>query len=163
MSNNIVKKTKIYIPKELLHFGIDHLNAAKLLYNSSPSFYDSAGYLSHLGIELILKACCLHSKKEHPKVHKLVDLWNKIASFKQLSLQKENIEWLKELDQHYNLRYPAECAPIETGSDDWNKTEKLFLELYSLMPSSLREQIEKLQLNKKGHRTLMKIAKSKCK
>ena len=46
--------------QELLHYARGHLASAKVLFERSPDCYDSAGYLSHLGIELTLKALLLH-------------------------------------------------------------------------------------------------------
>jgi HEPN domain-containing protein len=153
----IIKASKEYLTEDLLYFGIDHLRAAKFLYDASPSFYDSAGYLSHLGVELLLKAWFLDISGEHPKTHSLMTLWNKlISSGQDLSLQGKNIQWIQELDNHYSLRYPPEPKPIETGSDDWDKTEKLFLELCFHMPEPLQEKIQRLDYTKKGYRILMK-------
>ena len=152
-----IKTTKDYLPKDLLHFGIDHLRAAKFLYNANASFYDSAGYLSHLGIELLLKSWLLDISGKHPKTHRLMTLWNKLISLgKDLSLQEKNIQWMKELENHYSLRYPPESKPIETGSDDCDKTEKLFSELCLHMPEHLLEKIQRFENTKKGRRILMK-------
>ena len=152
-----IKITKDYLPNDLLQFGIDHLRAAKFLYNASPSFYDSAGYLSHLGVELLLKAWLLDLSGKHPKTHRLMILWNKLISLGQdLLLQKENMQWMQELDKHYSLRYPHESKVVETGSDDWDKTEKLFSELCLYMPEHLLEKIQRLENTKKGRRILMK-------
>jgi HEPN domain-containing protein len=156
-NNKDIKTTKDYLPKDLLQFGIDHLRAAKFLYNASPSFYDSAGYLSHLGIELLLKAWLLDITGEHPKTHSLITLREKLISLKQdLSPQGENIQWIRELDKYSRLRYPFKSEPIETGSDDWDKTEKLFSELCLHMPEHLLEKIQRLENTKKGRRILMK-------
>jgi HEPN domain-containing protein len=153
----VIKAARSYLPEDLLQFGLDHLRAAKFLYNGSPSFYDSAGYLSHLGVELLLKAWLLDISGEHPKTHRLMILWNKLISLGQnLLIQEENMQWMQELDNHYSLRYPPESKPIETGSDDWDKTEKLFSELCLHMPGPLQEKIQRLEYIKKGHRILMK-------
>lgn len=156
-----IKAAKSYLPKDLLQFGIDHLRAAKYLYKIDPSFYDSAGHLSYLGIELLLKAWLLHCQGKHPKIHGLITLWGKItsSSFTQLLLQKEDMEWMQQLDRHYDLRYPSYYHSIETGSDDWSKTEKLFSELCLMMPMSLQKQIQKSSACVKGNRVLMRKPK----
>ena len=155
-NTNTIKASKSYTVKELLHFSIGHLRAAKFLYNNSPEFYDSAGHLSYLGIELLLKAWLLHSEGQHPKIHRLMTLWGKIISLNQKSLQTEKLDWMQQIDSHYNLRYPPESHPVETGSDDWDKTEKLFSELCLLMPIALQKEIQELNFYEKGGRILLK-------
>jgi hypothetical protein len=81
----------------------------------------------------------------------------------QVTLTGENMQWMKELDQHYNLRYPPQHSPIETGSDDWDRTEDLFSELCSFMPVSLEQQIQTLESGEKGRRILMRKPKSMVK
>src|SRR3972149_7167721 len=130
----MVKISKNYTVDYLLHFGIDHLRSAKYLYESGHQFFDSAAYLSHLGIEILLKAWLLDAQGEHAKIHELLTLLDDLkASGQNLSLTQESSEWLTDLDKHYDARYPQNI-PVETGSDDWVKTEILFSELYLLMP-----------------------------
>lgn len=152
----IIKLSEDYTVDYLLQFGIDHLRSAKYLYEGSPSFFDSAGYLSQLGIEVLLKAWLLYCKGEHPTIHVLRTLFDElIASGQNLSLTQESEECLTNLDEHYGSRYP-QINPIETGSDDWVKTETLFSELCLLMPEPLQEKIRSLDDTKKNGRVLMK-------
>ncbi len=37
-----------YQARDLIHYGLDHVNAAENLFRSSPSYFDSAGYLLHI-------------------------------------------------------------------------------------------------------------------
>lgn len=65
-----------YSPRDLFHFGIDHLESGRILYTQGPaSSFDSAGYLAHLGIELLLKAWHLHQFKRFENEHSLVKLY----------------------------------------------------------------------------------------
>lgn len=48
------------VPVDLLHCGLDHLAASKALFKLSPAGFDSAGYLAHIGVELLLKAWLLY-------------------------------------------------------------------------------------------------------
>jgi hypothetical protein len=43
-----------YTEQDLLQSATDHLASARRLFEGGPRCFDSAGYLSHLGIELIL-------------------------------------------------------------------------------------------------------------
>lgn len=151
-----VKTSKNYNVKDLLHFAIDHLRTAKYLYSAHPSFYDSAGYLSQLGIEVLLKAWLCYCVGKFPMIHELKVLYENIKKQRQeILLSKDSENWLIELDRYYGLRYPYRNRPIETGLDDWDKTEKLFSELMSNMPQSLLELLESLPETEKGGRILM--------
>ncbi len=45
---------------ELFHAAADHLASARALFELHPRAYNSAGYLSRLGIELLMKALILN-------------------------------------------------------------------------------------------------------
>ena len=62
-------------PAELIRYGVDHLRAAERLFAGSPLFDDSAGYLAHLGIELLLKSMLLHADGRFPEEHRLQQLY----------------------------------------------------------------------------------------
>jgi hypothetical protein len=78
-----------YRPIDLLHAATDHLFAANVLFSSSdfflavgmldvdfeaPRCLDSAGYLSHLGLELLLKAFLLLVTGSFRDDHSLANL-----------------------------------------------------------------------------------------
>lgn len=70
------KKPKVftnadYRAAELLQAGIDHLDAAAALSTGSHRYLDSAGYICHMGIELMLKAWVLHSTGRFGRTHPL--------------------------------------------------------------------------------------------
>ena len=48
--------------RDLVTYPRDHMASARVLFQKSFDCYDSAGYLSHLGIELLLKAFLLHHR-----------------------------------------------------------------------------------------------------
>ena len=56
MPRKAFTKAEGYSSRLLLHYGRDHLRSARILFERSPACYDSAGFLTHLGIELFLKA-----------------------------------------------------------------------------------------------------------
>ncbi len=78
-----------YNEKELLQYAIDHLKSARVLFEKHYDLYDSAGYLSHLGIEMILKAMLLNRKGEFPGVHKLKFLFESLNKDIYLSRDQE--------------------------------------------------------------------------
>lgn len=104
---------------ELLHSAIDHLASAKILFDTNPRCFDSAGYLSHLGIELILKALLLRRSDSFSNEHSLAKLSRLID--KQgvaLNYTEDHKKTLKTLDEFYELRYPKTLNPIEIGQED---------------------------------------------
>lgn len=105
---------------DLLHCGQNHLSAAEALFAGSPSFYDSAGYLAHMGIELLLKGWLLEVAGEFPGVHRISDLWTDLMKRHGAPTLTENeTNLLMKLDQFGTLRYPNKKAPTEVGTEDW--------------------------------------------
>jgi HEPN domain-containing protein len=145
-----------YEPNDLLHYGIDHLACARHLFQLEPKTYDSAGYLSQLGIELIMKAILLFTQGYFTDTHSLKNIYNDISSLrKKWILPKKHKETIVLLDDFYNLRYPKTRAPIEIGADDWSRIEELYLALTNRLAKSLRYKMEGLNPLKKGGRVLM--------
>lgn len=62
------------LPVDLAHCGLDHLTAAQRLFNSDPSHYDSAGYLAHIGVELLLKGWLLETTGRFEAIHNLGEI-----------------------------------------------------------------------------------------
>ena len=60
-----------YTTRDLVTYTRDHMASARVLFQKSFDCYDSAGYLSHLGIELPLKAFLLHHTGRFPGEHDL--------------------------------------------------------------------------------------------
>jgi len=142
---------------ELLHSSIDHLASAKSLFNTNPRCFDSAGYLSHLGIELILKALLLNKCAQFPNEHSLVKLSRLISDQKvALNYTKDHERTLKTLDEFYELRYPKNLNPIEIGQEDWTAIESFFEHLIFLFPDQIQQELRQLDCySKKGNRILM--------
>ena len=62
--------------QDLLQYGIDHLACAKHFFsNGHPRTYDSAGYIAHLGIELIMKALLLSVQGYFTDTHDLSTIY----------------------------------------------------------------------------------------
>lgn len=45
-----------YSVGDFLHYRFDNIAAAELLLGTNARYFDSGGYLAHLGLELLLKA-----------------------------------------------------------------------------------------------------------
>ena len=145
-----------YEPNDLLHYGIDHLACAKHLFELEPKTYDSAGYLSQLGIELIMKAILLFTQKYFTDTHCLEDIYNDISSLrKKWTLPKKHKETIVLLDNFYKLRYPKTRGPIEIGAEDWSRIEELYVALTKRLAKSLQNRMKNLDPLKKGGRILM--------
>lgn len=143
-------------PIDLIQFGIDHLASAKVLFDTGPRCYDSAGYLSQLGIELLLKAVILHESGQFPDEHKLTNLHSTRylpRSFPVLS--KESADLLVRLDGYFQLRYPKRSDPVSIGSEDWGNIERLYEELHDRIPADIMEDYDNKNTSEKGGRVLM--------
>jgi HEPN domain-containing protein len=163
----VAKESKVctevdgYTSGNLLHFAFDHLAAANTLFENSPRFFDSAGYLIHLGLELLLKAWHFHVSKEFSPIHDLETLYNDLEKKEpNLSLPAEQINTIKYLNNFYNIRYQSSKVIIKIGCDDTDRINILLDNLYSAMPKNLKTEYEKLSSsNEKGNRILMKRPK----
>lgn len=147
-----------YTIADLLHFGYGHVDAARALFEDDPAFLDSAGYLAHLGVELVLKAWHLAWFGQFDNTHDLVELFGTLKK-KDASLHigAGNEVFLKELDKFYLLRYPRrKGGAVEVGSDQLEPLDALLDALWKAMPKELVETYEKIDRTKKGGRILMK-------
>jgi HEPN domain-containing protein len=156
---------KIYTAKdftvsELINYGVDHLASAEKLYRHSSRsqwrYLHSAAFLSHLGIELILKAWLLHHEGKFPEGHDLITYFQK-ANKSGNKLSKENNEWLVHLNKCNMLRYPDSGKGPEVNVRDWERTETLYNELKTLLPKDYQKQVilgERYHSNVKSEKTI---------
>jgi hypothetical protein len=142
---------------DMLHFGYGHIDAARALFESDTAFFDSAGYLAHLGTEVVLKSWHLYIFGFFKDEHKLQKLYGDLkAHDNKIDLGNENDKFLKELDEFYSLRYPRKKqGPIEIGLDTLNTFDKLLDSLWKLFPDELIDICNKIDPTKKGGRVLM--------
>lgn len=146
-----------YTISDLFHYGIDHLYSSGSLFELDAHCYDSAGYLSHLGVELILKGWHLHQFGYFENNHRLLNLYNKLKEdIEDFELEEESIKVLELLDSNYELRYPRKHDPVETGSEDWAKINAFVNTLWENMPEELLNELEKMDATRKGGRVLMR-------
>lgn len=142
---------------ELLHYGFDHVSAARYLLRRSASYFDSAGYLAHIGIELLLKAWHLDVLGYFEDTHNLQELWGVIAKAPGVQrLTSRSVRTLALLDTYERLRYPNPRSPIEIGSEHLTKVDALVKALKQRMPDSLVLAYSQIDVLKKGGRVLMK-------
>jgi len=144
-------------PLELLHGALDHLSASKSLFKGSPSHYDSAGYLAHLGLELTLKSWLLTVRGEFDGIHELHSLHAKLVSSGTAeSLSSEDADTMTLLDEYSELRYPNLNQPVEVGTQQQAQVELLMDTLWAQIPASLSEAVHSMDPLQKGGRVLMK-------
>lgn len=158
----MVDRIKIYTPQDgfqaddLLHYGLDHLLAAEHLFQGSPNYLDSAGYLAHLGLELLLKGWHLYIFGRFKGIHKLQDLYNELkAADANTTLSQYHEETLSDLDVYTELRYPRRRDPVEIGPENWQRIQDLVDAFFEKMPKELNAKVYKLSPTKKGGRVLM--------
>ena len=158
-----MKKPRTFAKKDgvragdLLQCGEDHLSAAKALFSSSPAYFDSAGYLTHMGLELLMKSWLLKAAGEFPGIHRLSDLYDDLVRRHGApSLTKAERNLLAKLDKFETLRYPNRKSPTEVGTADSQAAEGFVAKLRSLMPKSIRIPTSTRRRVIKSGRVLMK-------
>ena len=143
---------------DLLKYAIDHLRSANLLFDRHPICFDSGGYLSHLGLELILKSILLNKHGEFPAIHNLKKLYD-IAKKSGFELKKTEEEMLMKVNQFYDLRYANPKKPIEIGDEDWKTIESAANSLLSNFPEETLKELYATDYYEKGGRILMRKKK----
>jgi HEPN domain-containing protein len=150
-----------YNPEDLLQAGLDHLWAAEVLMKAYYEVLDSAGYLFHLGLELMLKAWILQVTGEFPRIHSLKDLITEINKNDQkFHLSEREIQTLAYLSKFEALRYPSKKQPVEIGTEDIEQVNELADAIWRQMPDALVEAYERIPKGKKGGRVIMRRQKN---
>lgn len=145
---------------DLIQYCVDHLRTAEKLYELSGrctwEYLHSAAFLSHLGIELLLKSCLLHFENEFPAIHDLKRLFRMVRK-NGINISEQNKKWLNYLNACNALRYPNETVGTEVDVNQWAKTKALFEELRTKVPAEIRQQIvthERYRSNVKSGKTI---------
>ena len=145
---------------DLVQYSVDHLEAAEKLYELSGRFkwqyLHSAAFLSHLSIELLLKACLLYLEDEFPAEHDLKQLFKRLRK-KGIELSDQNKKWLNYLSHCNELRYPNPESKLEVDLNQWKKTKTLFEELRMNVPKEIQKMIvmhERYRSNVKSDKTI---------
>jgi len=153
----IYSKADGVIVDDMLHFGYGHIDAARALLEDDAAYLDSAGYLAHLGTEVVLKSWHLHVFGQFEEGHKLQELYDKLKTHdNKNNLGTENEEFLKELDKLYLLRYPRKKeGPVEVGSDMLTIFDNFLESLWRNLPDEMIDIYNRIDPTKKGGRVLM--------
>ncbi len=147
---------------DLLHAAIDHLGSAKLLFEHNPRCYDSAGYLAHLGFELIFKAVLLQTACRFPKTHSFGTLLSEMKSAGVvLPFDASQQSLLDKFEEFKELRYPIlkGLPSIEIGNQDWEQAEILFGWIMARLPA-FQQHLTAIDHTDKFSRRLIKKPKS---
>ncbi|QBQ56283.1 HEPN domain-containing protein [Nitrosococcus wardiae] len=146
-----------YNPEDLLQSGHHHLWSASLLFSSHPFLFDSAGYLAHMALELVLKSWLLHENSQFVAIHSLPSLIKEIQKTDtDFSLSEREQQTLEYLSNFVELRYPSKNYPIEIGSEDIEQIYELADKIWQHLPETLVRSYENISEGKKGNRILMK-------
>jgi len=124
---DVFKRSEEYSEKHLLDLAAEKLFSAKWLFLHPISFF-SAGYLIHLTLELILKACCLHFKDQFPRSHDLCEIL-KILSLN-IQLNEKDKGYIKEISKLQHLRYET----MEIGTDADSQLNRIISSILNQMP-----------------------------
>ena len=153
----VCKRSDGFNEEDLLHFGYGRIEAAYALFNNDPKYLDSAGYLAHLGTELVLKACHLYHFDQFEESHNLINLFDKLKSHdNSYDIEQKSIDFLNELCKFYLLRYPRRGeGPIEVGSDMVDQLTDLLESLWQVFPDKIVEEYNQIDTTKKAGRILM--------
>ena len=147
-----------YSVRDLAHAANDHLLSAFALFDANHyQMIDSAGYLSHLAIELILKAALLDAVQSFPKEHGLEILRAELSSTGvSLNLSTASEAMFERLDSFYSLRYPDPAGLPPLGNPDRQRIHALFRELVDSLPVVM-QAIDAIDHTRKAGRILMKF------
>lgn len=155
-SSRIFSQIDGYSVGDFLHYGFDNLDAAELLLKNNARYFDSAGYLAHLGVEHLLKAWHLHSFGQFKEGHSLKNLWSTLQQHDTtLQLDSEAYETLRRIDTYFSLRYPNPAQSQEIGDDDLPAILRLEPAICSQMPPAMHHVMNALSGVRKGGRLLM--------
>ncbi len=157
MARITYRKSDGYTVEGLCQSANDHLVSAMHLFMChGPQTYDSAGYLSHLGVELLLKAALLDRTEEFPNEHNLKQLIRRLqATGFALGLSSARSEALELLDSFSELRYPEPEGLSPIGDESWATVYDLYEWLLVQLPASLGQAIQQINHAEKSGRLLL--------
>lgn len=149
-----------YSAADLLQVGIEHLNAALALSNNSYRYLDSAGYLCHMGIELMLKAWVLHRNGCFRATHPLKDHIEALSQAGEaIVFTERQLQVLRYISNFSELRYPSLKSPVEIGTEDMELVEEVAEAIWQQMPDDLIDAYECIPAHKKGRQVIMRRKK----
>lgn len=152
----VFRRSDGYEPLHFAESAKDHLWASKYLFETgNPVVFDSAGYLAHLSVELLLKAFLLDAKGEFGAEHSVVKLAKQVTRcVPKLTFDAQATATIRSLDRFQELRYPVPGNPVEVGSDDPQPILDLFNRLWQALPPEHRPKADPTGFVTKGGRIL---------
>lgn len=149
-----------YRAADLLHAAIDHLCSSRVLFERHPRCFDSAGYLTHLGFELMFKAVLLHNTGRFPEVHSFPKLLSAMKSAGvALPFDDSQHRLLDKFEEFKELRYPVPNGSPSIGDQDLGQAEALFRWIVARIPTELRQHSLSVDHTVKFNRILMRKPK----
>jgi len=149
-----------YSAADLLQYARDHLYSAGLLYPQGARCLDSASCLSHVGLELLLKAVLLERKHSFPDEHHLTKLCEAIQSAApELDLEPGFARILPLLDQLFLARYPTLDRQPAVAQGDWPVIQDLARQIEAWLSDETRATLNSDQILSKGGRGLTEFRK----
>ena len=87
-----------YTVEDMLHFGYGHVDASRKLFMDDPEYLDSAGYLLHLGVEVVFKSWHLFLFEKFDSTHDLMGLYKKLKDTDQsIDIGEDNEKFLADI------------------------------------------------------------------
>ena len=144
-----------YSAADLICVAQDHMHSAGVLFETSFVCFDSAGYLSHLSIELAAKAGLLERGGKFPNSHDLKELFSLLKEACGLTLTHAGDRVVEKLNEFSLLRYPEKNTP-EIGNEDFPDVEHTFGQLVLCIPELKGYLDERDPLRKSGRILMVK-------
>ncbi len=145
-----------YTQFDLVQAARDHLFSAATLFEGDVRGLDSAGYLAHLGIELLLKALLLGATGEFPDKHSLLKLVESVKiALPGFTIPPPYPDVLPVLDRYYRLRYPDHSLP-GLSQGDWPVIKEIVDALEAHLPESIRRAAHTPARDSKGGRRIIR-------
>ena len=130
--------------------------AAMLLFDTkNPQVQDSAGFLTHLGIELLLKAALMHQRARFPNEHNLGSLRAHLSDAGcVIDLSSADASAFDRISAFHKLRYHDPKGLPEIGHPYREFIHNLYLTLLKKLPERLSQAIANIDHTQKSGRRL---------
>ena len=97
-------------------------------------------FLSQQAIEKYLKAFLAKNKITIKKTHDLVDLYSEVRKIKDMNLDENLLQDLKDL--YVETRYPCNIGLLEEGSLPTVKEAKIYLDFAKSVAATIKSELE---------------------
>lgn len=145
----------------MLQFGIDHISAGFQLMRTRPDYYDSGGYLIHLGLECVLKGWWLEIDGQISSEHSLPKIAKRLPDLDYSNLPQNLRITIDKVNLFQHLRYPNLINPIEIGDDVIQPVQELIEYILKKIPKTIIPRLGDEYITK-GNRVLAKKRISKA-